>query len=106
MNFKVAQAIVIVGEVGNNKIHRERNSINLITSRSNLFKEETKMANITISDLRPAGADLFSDSESYLTDLNDQDMMELLGGGWYLGFSYKEFNNKNGKGKSYGFCLY
>jgi hypothetical protein len=64
------------------------------------------MATITISDLRPAGADLFSDSESYLTDLNDQDMMELLGGrNWYVGFSYKEFDDKNGKkGQSYVFC--
>jgi len=39
------------------------------------------MANITISDLRPAGADLFSDSESYLTDLTESEMLGTLGGG-------------------------
>ncbi|EPF20030.1 MAG: hypothetical protein EWV58_17435 [Microcystis aeruginosa Ma_MB_F_20061100_S19] len=38
------------------------------------------MANITISDLRPAGADLFSDSESYLTDLTESEMLGTLGG--------------------------
>ncbi|BDT10704.1 hypothetical protein L1F28_23630 [Arthrospira platensis NCB002] len=92
MNFKVAKTIVIVRELGNNKSHRERQIINLITSKSNLFKEETKMANITISDLRPTGADLFSDSESYLTDLNDQEMMWLLGQGRYLGLSYHKFD--------------
>ncbi|MDT9183311.1 hypothetical protein [Arthrospira platensis] len=92
MNFKVAKTIVIVRELGNNKSHRERQIINLITSKSNLFKEETKMANITISDLRPTGADLFSDSESYLTDLNDQEMMWLLGQGRYRGFSYQRFD--------------
>jgi hypothetical protein len=45
-----------------------------------LNQRETKMANITISDLRPAGADLFSDSESYLKDLIDQEMTDILGG--------------------------
>ena len=39
------------------------------------------MANIQISDLRPAGADLLLDSESYLNDLNEQEMMNTLGGG-------------------------
>ena len=38
------------------------------------------MANISISDLRPAGADLFLDSESYLNDLTEQEMMGTLGG--------------------------
>ena len=38
------------------------------------------MANITISDLRPACADLFSDSESYLTDLTESEMLGTLGG--------------------------
>ncbi len=36
------------------------------------------MANITISDLRPAGSDLFADSESFLHDLTEQEM-EILG---------------------------
>ena len=38
------------------------------------------MANITISELRPAGADLFSDSESYLTDLTGSETLGTLGG--------------------------
>jgi len=38
------------------------------------------MANITISDLRPAGADLFSDSESYMHELTDSEMLDTLGG--------------------------
>jgi hypothetical protein len=37
------------------------------------------MANITISELRPAGADLFSDSESYLMDLSGEEL-SLEGG--------------------------
>ena len=44
------------------------------------------MANIDISDLRPAGADLFLDSESYLNDLTEGEMVNTLGGctweGW------------------------
>ena len=41
------------------------------------------MANITISELRPAGADLFSDSESYLHELTDSEMLDTLGG-WFV----------------------
>ncbi|WP_272056070.1 hypothetical protein [Nodularia spumigena] len=37
------------------------------------------MANITISNLHPAGADLFSDSESYMTDISE-DELRLQGG--------------------------
>ena len=48
------------------------------------------MANITISELRPAGADLFSDSEIYLTDLNDE-VVWLLGQGRYAGLSYHKY---------------
>ena len=40
------------------------------------------MANINISDLSPAGADLFLDSESYLNDLTEGEMINTLGGGW------------------------
>jgi hypothetical protein len=39
------------------------------------------MANITISELRPAGADLFSDSESYLTDLTGSETLGTVNGG-------------------------
>ena len=37
------------------------------------------MGNINISDLRPAGADLFLDSESYLNDLTEGEML-VFGG--------------------------
>ena len=40
------------------------------------------MANINISDLRPAGADLFLDSESYINDLTEAEMNVLVGGSW------------------------
>ncbi|NES78077.1 MULTISPECIES: hypothetical protein [unclassified Okeania] len=46
------------------------------------------MAKINISDLNPAGADLFLDSESYLNDLTEGEMANTLGGGsccWYPG---------------------
>ena len=39
------------------------------------------MADINISDLSPAGADLFLDSESYLNDLTEGEMINTLGGG-------------------------
>jgi hypothetical protein len=39
------------------------------------------MGNINISDLRPAGADLFLDSESYLNDLTEREMTNTNGGG-------------------------
>ncbi|MEA5535806.1 hypothetical protein [Crocosphaera sp. XPORK-15E] len=44
------------------------------------------MSNIKISDLHTVGADLFSDSESYLQDLTEQEMGNTLGGGrvWIL----------------------
>jgi hypothetical protein len=38
------------------------------------------MANINISDLRPTGADLFSDSEGYMNDLNDNELGTVNGG--------------------------
>ncbi|BAZ01078.1 hypothetical protein NIES37_50760 [Tolypothrix tenuis PCC 7101] len=37
------------------------------------------MASIKISELRPAGSELFQDSESFLNDLNSQEM-EIIGG--------------------------
>ena len=40
------------------------------------------MANIDISDLRPAGADLFLDSESYLNDLTEGEMIVQGRRGW------------------------
>ena len=38
------------------------------------------MANITISDLRPVGADLFDGSENYLHDLTDMEIEGTNGG--------------------------
>jgi len=39
------------------------------------------MASIKISELRPAGSELFQDSESFLNELNDQQELSVLGGG-------------------------
>lgn len=39
------------------------------------------MFTIKISDLSPAGSELFSDSESYMTELTDDDLMIVNGGG-------------------------
>jgi lactobin A/cerein 7B family class IIb bacteriocin len=38
------------------------------------------MANIIISDLRPAGAELFGDSESFINELTDEDLNMTHGG--------------------------
>jgi lactobin A/cerein 7B family class IIb bacteriocin len=44
------------------------------------YKEKNQMANITISNLRPAGADLFDSSESYLQELSDMELVDTNGG--------------------------
>jgi hypothetical protein len=44
------------------------------------YTEESQMANITISNLRPADADLFDDSENYLKDLSDMELSDTNGG--------------------------
>ncbi len=38
------------------------------------------MANIKISNLQPAGYDLFSDSESYMMDLSENELNTTHGG--------------------------
>ena len=38
------------------------------------------MASIKISDLHPAGSELFMDSESFLSDLSDVELSETMGG--------------------------
>jgi hypothetical protein len=38
------------------------------------------MASIIISDLEPAGANLFRDSESFLHELTEQEVGDVLGG--------------------------
>ena len=42
------------------------------------------MTNINISDLGPARTDLFLDSESYINDLTEGEMMnKIVGGFWW-----------------------
>jgi hypothetical protein len=38
------------------------------------------MSNISISNLSPAGSDLFSDNESYMLDVADSDLGQVIGG--------------------------
>ena len=38
------------------------------------------MSNISISELRPAGSELFQDSESYLNELGDRETEMVQGG--------------------------
>lgn len=42
------------------------------------------MANIVISELRPAGAELFDGSESFMSDLTDSELDATKGGSWFL----------------------
>lgn len=46
-------------------------------------KKLTNMTKITISELSPAGADLFIDSESYLYDLTEPEI-DAAKGGFFL----------------------
>lgn len=39
------------------------------------------MADIKITELRPLGSELFEDDESFLNELNDQDLSVVGGGG-------------------------
>jgi hypothetical protein len=39
------------------------------------------MAFIKLHELRPAGSELFQDSESYLNELNEQEIANTFGGG-------------------------
>ncbi|OUL30845.1 hypothetical protein BV378_02945 [Nostoc sp. RF31YmG] len=39
------------------------------------------MATIKISELRPAGSELFQDSESFLNELNEKEISTAVGGG-------------------------
>lgn len=45
------------------------------------FLREKEMAVINISELHPAGSELFQDSESFLNELNNQEMGSILGNG-------------------------
>jgi hypothetical protein len=45
------------------------------------------MANISVYDLRPAGADLFDGSENYLQELSDIEINYTTGGIWPVLFT-------------------
>lgn len=45
------------------------------------------MATIKISDLASTGAELFHDSESFLNELTNQEINDVLGGGRLLGIT-------------------
>jgi hypothetical protein len=40
------------------------------------------MSKIAITNLNPAGSDLFADSESYMTDVDDIESRQVNGGFW------------------------
>lgn len=42
--------------------------------------ESTQMANIEINELKPAGAELFSDSEGFMNELSDSELHNINGG--------------------------
>jgi hypothetical protein len=54
-------------------------------------KNRINMANIQISNLNPAGSDLFADADSFLTELQATDTARIIGGG------------KSGKGGGCGY---
>lgn len=77
--------------------------------------EEIKMANISISDLQPAGSGLFANAETFvdsIRDLSENELKMTFGGGGYgcekgsggskkkSGFKYK--SGKGGCGCGYG----
>jgi hypothetical protein len=47
------------------------------------------MANIKVNDIKPAGTELFDDSESFMNNLSDSEINNILGGG-LLRFSRRE----------------
>ncbi|MDJ0732600.1 MAG: hypothetical protein QNJ47_00710 [Nostocaceae cyanobacterium] len=38
------------------------------------------MANINVSELKPVGSDLFIDSDSFINELNDDELGQTIGG--------------------------
>jgi hypothetical protein len=58
------------------------------------------MAVISIPNLRPSGADLFEDSESYLQALDDNELDQTTGGAtpaaFALGFAVSVYGAKQG----------
>jgi hypothetical protein len=58
------------------------------------------MAYIEISNLNIAGSDLFAGTDSFLTELQDTDTTQIMGGGGSKGG--KSGKKKSGKGYGYG----
>jgi bacteriocin-like protein len=53
------------------------------------------MANIKISELFPAGHDLFNDDSSFVNEINNQELNSIVGGGYY--------GRGRGRGHGYGY---
>ncbi|MDJ0735411.1 MAG: hypothetical protein QNJ47_15360 [Nostocaceae cyanobacterium] len=51
------------------------------------------MSNITIVDIKPAGVELFADSESFIKELSDDELNNLFGG---LAVRSQVSSNKSG----------
>jgi hypothetical protein len=67
------------------------------------------MVKIAISELNPAGSELFSDSENFMDSVTDLSAAELkLKGGWYGGSKKgsKKKNSKKGSKKGSGYYCY
>ena len=65
------------------------------------------MALIEISNLKPAGSELFAGAESFLTELQETDSSQIFGGGGHGGSkgskkSKKSKKSKGSKGGGYG----
>ncbi len=43
--------------------------------------EQSIMANVTISNLTPAGSELFQGEDSFIHELSEQEISDVLGGG-------------------------
>lgn len=69
-------------------LRREKKKFSSQTKK--IIRRISIMANIKISDLRPAGSDLFSDSESFLHELTTQEITDVLGG-WRVRISWSFF---------------
>jgi hypothetical protein len=61
------------------------------------------MANLNISNLEPAGSELFADNENFLADLNDSESGELEGG--YYGGCYPYYGYGYGYGGQVGISI-
>jgi hypothetical protein len=58
----------------------ELSNTSLIHANGNVFSQALSMEKIKISELHPAGSNLFTDAESFLQDLADTEAMAIQGG--------------------------